>query len=176
MPFSHQNHTKKLGINKMTVENVAQKLSIAKTPVAVCIGNIQKLNTLSNTLTTKDNVIKNLLANVPQKKWIELEWTEYFISKMAVYVGATLCKLNQLNIYLKTTGDTPTYLIKIPDSLPTEAVKSLIDDIPNKLKELSQLKMGYIVLITPENATRAITQNFGQFKNLYRDYLLDNPF
>lgn len=159
----------------MTVENVVQKITVAKTPVAVCIGDVQNLDTLFNILVKEDNVI-NVLTNVPQKKWIELEWTEYFISKMAVYVGATLCKLNQLNIYLKTTGDTPTYLIKIPDSLPTEAVKSLIDDIPNKLKELSQLKMGYIVLITPENATRAITQNFGQFKNLYRDYLLDNPF
>ena len=156
----------------MTVENVAQKLSIAKTPVAVCIGDIQKLDTLFNTLTTKDNVI-NVLTDVHQEKWGELEWTEYFISKMSVYVGANPCKFSQLNVYLRTSGYTPTYLIKIPDSLPTEAIKSLIDDIPNKLKELSQLKMGYIVLITPENAARAITQILGQFKNLYRDYLLD---
>lgn len=48
MPFSHQNHTKKLGINKMTVENVAQKLSIAKTPENAARAITQNLGQFKN--------------------------------------------------------------------------------------------------------------------------------
>lgn len=50
------------------------------------------------------------------------------------------------------------------------ALKSLTDDLPEKLSEIRQSNLGVIIFLRRDFLRYTITQNFSQFENLYRAY------
>ncbi|MFM6005844.1 MAG: ParA family protein, partial [Sphaerospermopsis kisseleviana] len=50
------------------------------------------------------------------------------------------------------------------------ALKALIDDLPKKLSEIRQSHLGIIIFLRRDFLRYTITQNLGQFENLYRSY------
>lgn len=51
-----------------------------------------------------------------------------------------------------------------------EAISSLLD-IPQRITEINNSNIGIIIVINHELAKNSIEQNFGQFENLYREFV-----
>jgi hypothetical protein len=87
--------------------------------------------------------------------------------------------LSNINQYLKNKELKIIFLFDglediFPDIAFNEkqriALKALIDDLPKKLSEIRQSHLGVIIFLRRDFLRYTITQNLGQFENLYRSY------
>jgi MinD-like ATPase involved in chromosome partitioning or flagellar assembly len=121
--------------------------------------------------------IKNALA----ENWNEPQWTEFWINEIARSIGISQNKntLSSISNELKNRGIRIVFLFDglediFPDIASNEkeklALKALIDDLPNKLSEIRQSNLGVIIFLRRDFLRNTITQNRGQFENLYSSY------
>lgn len=125
--------------------------------------------------------IKRAIAT---ENWSEPEWTEFWISEIARVIGInpeaeSSKNLSSINSELKNKGLRIIFLFDglediFPDISSNNqekiALKSLIDDLPNRLSEIRQSNVGIIILLRRDFLRYTITQNLKQFENLYRSY------
>ena len=119
-----------------------------------------------------------------EQNWSEPEWTEFWIGEIAKAIGinsetAHPHTLSSINRELKDKSLRIIFLLdgledifpNIASSTPEKiALKSLIDDLPNKLSEIRQSNLGVIIFLRRDFLRYTITQNLKQFENLYRSY------
>ncbi|GDZ94416.1 hypothetical protein PA905_23710 [Planktothrix agardhii CCAP 1459/11A] len=116
--------------------------------------------------------------------WSEPEWTEFWIQEMARVIGINVdqtssLSLSTINHELKDKSLKIIFLFDgledifsdiASNSQQKMALKSLIEDLPNKLSEIRQSNLGVIIFLRRDFLRYTITQNLGQFENLYRSY------
>ena len=116
--------------------------------------------------------------------WSEPEWTEFWIKEMARVIGINVdqtssLSLSTINNELKDKSLKIIFLFDgledifsdiASNSQQNIALKSLIEDLPNKLSEIRQSNLGVIIFLRRDFLRYTITQNSGQFENLYRSY------
>ncbi len=111
-------------------------------------------------------------------------WAQFWVRGMAEAIGITLdsdgpqAMLNEMNQWLK---EKETRIIFIFDGLEDlfadissrpsrkSALESLID-LPKRISEIRQTKLGIIIFLRRDFLRYAITENLKQFENLYQPY------
>jgi len=142
---------------------------------------IKKINITNNFQHSEyvDRIKKALAEN-----WDEPQWTEFWIQEIARSIGINSTSKNQntlsyINSEIKNQGIRIVFLFDglediFPDIASNEkeklALKSLIEDLPNKLSEIRQSNLGVIIFLRRDFIRSTITQNRGQFENLYHSY------
>lgn len=125
--------------------------------------------------------IKRAIAG---QNWSEPQWAEFWIGEIARALGINpdtegVQSLSSINRYLKDRELRLIFLFDgLEDIFPNIALnsqekialKSLIEDIPNKLSEIRQSNLGAIVFLRRDFLRHAIAQNLKQFEHLYRAY------
>jgi hypothetical protein len=111
----------------------------------------------------------------------EPEWTEFWISEIAKVLDITTettPSLSGINRELKNRGLRIIFLFDgLEDIFPhiasnnqeKIALKALID-LPQRLSEIRQSNIGLIIFLRRDFLRNTITQNYGQYENLYRSY------
>jgi len=112
----------------------------------------------------------------------EFAWTNFWIQELSRSVGLTRneesISLSSLNEYLKQKNVHLVFLFDgledvfaeaATDSRQQTAIRSLIN-LPKRLNEIRQANFGLIILLRRDFLRYAITQNLGQFENLYQSY------
>ncbi|MGK7941885.1 MAG: ParA family protein [Crocosphaera sp.] len=114
----------------------------------------------------------------------EPEWTNIWIGEMAEAIGMkkqenSTMTLSEINQYLQNKSKKVVIIFDgLEDIFPNiaendkekVALKSLIDDLPNKLSEIRQANLGVIIFLRRDFLRNTIVQNIGQFENLYKAY------
>ncbi|WP_071191323.1 hypothetical protein [Trichormus sp. NMC-1] len=125
--------------------------------------------------------IKNTLDS---EDWNEPRWTQFWVGEIARSIGMSEnidspLTLSNINQYLRNKELKIIFLFDglediFPDIAANEkqrtALKALIDDLPKKLSEIRQSHLGIIIFLRRDFLRYTITQNLGQFENLYRSY------
>lgn len=121
---------------------------------------------------------------IAEKNWSEPEWTEFWISEIAMSIGIShdgkgSKTLGFINSELKRKGLRIIFLYDGLEDIFSNiysnnqeklALKALIDDLPNRLSEIRQSNLGLIIFLRRDFLRFTITQNLKQFENLYRPY------
>ncbi|MBE9235949.1 ParA family protein [Anabaena aphanizomenioides LEGE 00250] len=116
--------------------------------------------------------------------WNEPRWTQFWVGEIAKSIGMsenidnphTLSNINQylrnkeLKIIFLFDGLEDIFSDIAANEKQRIALKALIDDLPKKLSEIRQSHLGIIIFLRRDFLRYTITQNLGQFENLYRSY------
>ena len=119
-----------------------------------------------------------------EQNWNEPKWTEFWVDEIAIAIGInpnldTPNTLGTINQDLKNKGLKIIFLFDGLEDIFTEiassnqqqtALKSLTDDLPEKLSEIRQSNLVVIIFLRRDFLRYTITQNLSQFENLYRAY------
>lgn len=119
---------------------------------------------------------------VSEENWSEPQWTEFWVTQIAASIGMstdTSPSISNINSYLKNNGLRVIFIFDgLEDIFPNIAsndkekiaLKSLIDDLPSRLSEIRELKIGVIIFLRRDFLRYTISQNLKQFESLYRAY------
>jgi MinD-like ATPase involved in chromosome partitioning or flagellar assembly len=146
---------------------------------------ITALNTTAlNTIDFIHSEYVDRIKNAPGENWNEPQWTEFWINEIAKSIGISSIPqdkntLSSISNELKNRGIRIVFLFDGLEDIFSDiasnqkeklALKALIEDLPNKLSEIRQSNLGVIIFLRRDFLRNTITQNRGQFENLYSSY------
>lgn len=126
-----------------------------------------------------DKILRNI--NKKDLQWSEPDWTDFWVGEIAsaISLNPENITIDELNNYLKEKKLRIIFLFDGLEDIFTDistntnskiALKSLIENLPNKLSEIRELNLGVIIFLRRDFLRYTITQNLKQFENLYSAY------
>jgi len=121
----------------------------------------------------------------------ELEWTRLWIRLIAKSIGfenietvSIMDSLSRLNNFIKSKNKKVIFLFdgledvfqKASSNHQQQTALSSLINLPKRLHEIRQCSFGLIIFLRRDFLRYAITQNVGQFENLYKSYDLSWDF
>ena len=126
--------------------------------------------------TECQQVIGNHLKN---KRNNESDWQEHWFELIAKSLGvkangdavvAIVAWLREQRQRLVVTIDGLEEIFNVRDQQGDVALRSLLQNVPSRLKEIPDCPLGLLIFIRKDLVQRAIVQNIGQFEKLYEPY------
>lgn len=141
------------------------------------VNNTLNLNFQISISDFKDRITQSL----SNQSWNEVNWANFWVKEFSRALGFNQenYQLSELDKYLKQKNSKIIILIDglenifpdlAHDNFQQTALKALIDNLPNKLKEIKQSTLGLIVFLHRDSLRKTIKQNSGQFESLYSEY------
>lgn len=112
----------------------------------------------------------------------ESEWDIFWLEEISKSLGMEASNFHEINEYLKNKSIRIIFLFDGLEDIFTNissdpnqknALKSLIENIPNKLAEVRNANLGLIIFLRGDFLRHTITQNLGQFEALYQKYSIE---
>ncbi len=156
-------------------DNARNVINEARSEVRTALGN-------GVTEFIPSECVDRIKRAISEGKWSEPEWTQFWINEIARAIGINIDQQPSLASINRKLKDRSLRIIFLFDGLEDiffkiasssqekTALKSLIDDLPNKLSEIRQSNLGVIIFLRRDFLRYAKEQNLKQFENLYRSY------
>lgn len=149
---------------------------------AIAIVDEARNNALSN--YSKHVLASACIKTALENDWNEPQWTDFWFQQIAQLVGygydcQDRIRLSAIDQYLKAKSIKIVLLLDGLEGIFTDiasdtrqqtALQALIDNLVNKLAEISQPNLGLIIFLRRDFVRHAIKQNSAQFEDRYRAY------
>jgi hypothetical protein len=150
----------------------------ARSKVAVEYGLAQAI---LNSTEIEDRVLESLQHQNADERWWRIRWFKLLADSLGITIGADNEAASAIVEYLRSKGRRLVVVIdgledlfpNIEGSQPQQlALRSLIQGVPNYLKEVPKSPLGVLIFVRGDLVTSAIPQNVGQFERLYEPFAL----
>ncbi|MBF0538642.1 MAG: hypothetical protein HQL03_10365 [Nitrospirae bacterium] len=156
-------------------KNLAEESKKHVNDLQDCISKVLPNHKVIDFPYVRSTIKKELESNNGEPDW-EKKWFSIFAMALGIeYVDYSSFKksnMPKMKVIFIIDGLEDTFQELHKEENQQKALRALLQDIPERLKNDPNPPFGLIVFIRQDMANSSIRQNFKQFENLYQNYML----